>query len=212
MASGIHVQLEVRGASTCPVSSISEDFEIESLTFGQRTPSEEEVVGELTVANADVAVESPLADEVFTDESRSIYRYTHDNGDCPCVRVPEHGCPVRDLHAKQGRLVLSFITPDIDTLQTVITDLRSRAAGVTICRLTRSGLDDGDQSLLFVDRNEFTDRQYEVLETAHRMGYFESPKRATAEDVADELGISASTFVEHLSVAQTKLLDQVLEA
>ncbi|WP_222844884.1 helix-turn-helix domain-containing protein [Haloplanus rubicundus] len=77
-------------------------------------------------------------------------------------------------------------------------------------RLVRSG--DEDRTLLVADRSAFTDRQFEVLETAHEMGYFDSPKRATADAVAGELGIAVSTFVEHLSTAQTKLFDQIVPA
>jgi hypothetical protein len=51
-----------------------------------------------------------------------------------------------------------------------------------------------------------------VLETAHRMGYFDHPKGADAGDVADELGISRSTLAEHLSTAQSKLFDAILDA
>jgi hypothetical protein len=50
-----------------------------------------------------------------------------------------------------------------------------------------------------------------VLETAHRLGYFERPKGANAGEVADALDISRSTFTEHLAAAQTKLLDAILD-
>ncbi len=211
MVSGIHAQLAVRNPEACPASAISETFDIESLTVSQHaTATTTEVVGELTVDHPDGrAVEPDGVNEVFRDEAKSVYRYTREDGDCPCRRVPSHGCPVRGLRVDSGRLVVSFIASDLDTLRAVVTDLRSCSDGVSVQRLTRSGTTD-ERSLLFVDRTAFTDRQYEALETAHTMGYFDSPKGATAEGVADELGISAATFVEHLSVAQTKLLDQLL--
>lgn len=210
MVSGIHVQLAVSDADGCPVSSISEEFEIESLSVAQHaTRTATEVVGELTVDRSDdTGTEPEAAEEVFVDETKSVYRYTHDN-ECPCQRVPSHGCPVRTLRADSGRLVVSFIAPDLETLRGVVTDLRSCCEGVTVNRLTRSAATD-ERSLLFVDRTAFTDRQYEALETAHEMGYFDSPKGTTAEEVATEIGISVATFLEHLSVAQTKLLDQIL--
>ena len=43
------------------------------------------------------------------------------------------------------------------------------------------------------------------------MGYFERPKGANATDVADELGINRSTFSEHVSAAERKILTDVLE-
>ena len=61
-------------------------------------------------------------------------------------------------------------------------------------------------------KDEAREAVREVLETAHEMGYFEYPKRANAGDVAEAVGISRSTFSEHLGAAQTKLLDAILEA
>ncbi len=61
-----------------------------------------------------------------------------------------------------------------------------------------------------MDRGRLTARQREVLETAFEMGYFERPRRANATEVAAELGIGPSTFREHVSAAETKLLEDVL--
>lgn len=212
MASGIHVQLAVSDADGCPVSSVSEEAEIESLTVDRHaTRTTTEVVGELTVDHADdERTEPDGTKEVFADDTKSVYRYTHGD-ECPCQRLPNHGCPVRTLRAESGRLLVSFIAPDRETLRGVVADLRSCCGSVAVNHLTQSG-GTTEPSLLSVDRTAFTDRQYEALETAHEMGYFESPKGATAEEVASEIGIAAPTFLEHLSVAQTKLLDQLLSA
>jgi len=44
------------------------------------------------------------------------------------------------------------------------------------------------------------------------MDCFDHPKGANAGEVADALDISRSTFAEHLSAAQSKLFDAVLDA
>ncbi|MBV0926075.1 helix-turn-helix domain-containing protein [Halomicroarcula limicola] len=212
MASGVHVQLEVSDVAGCPVASLSEDCTVESVQVSRRSlAGTQSVVGEVTIDHAeDAEPEIQSAEKVFDDSSTSVYRYTHENSACPCTRLPSHGCPVREIRAESERLVLSFIASDLETLRAVVTDLQACCADVTVRRLAQSGGPEERRSLLVVDRNVFTDRQYEVLETAHEMGYFSSPKGASAGAVADELGISAATFVEHLSVAQTKLLDQIL--
>lgn len=43
-----------------------------------------------------------------------------------------------------------------------------------------------------------TDRQRLVFDTAVRLGYYESPREATHEDLADELDIASGTVAEHL--------------
>jgi predicted DNA binding protein len=69
-------------------------------------------------------------------------------------------------------------------------------------RLTRDGEgDDGDAT-----SDGLTDAQREAVRTAHEMGYFEIPRTASLEAVADELGISASSLSERLRRAQSHLV------
>ena len=55
-----------------------------------------------------------------------------------------------------------------------------------------------------------TDKQLEALRTALRMGFFDRPQRATANDVADLLDVSRSTFLHHLRGAEATLLCRIL--
>lgn len=55
-----------------------------------------------------------------------------------------------------------------------------------------------------------TDRQREVLETAHDLGYFEVPRAVTTEAVAAELDLSPATVREHLQRAQRNVMKTVL--
>ena len=53
-----------------------------------------------------------------------------------------------------------------------------------------------------------TDRQREALRTAYELGHFDIPRRASLEDVAAELGISASSVSERLRRAQVQLIEE----
>ncbi|WP_336037189.1 PAS domain S-box protein [Halobacterium yunchengense] len=55
-----------------------------------------------------------------------------------------------------------------------------------------------------------TDRQREALEIAYHGGYFESPKAMSGGEIAERMGISASSFHSHLRAAERKLLDALL--
>lgn len=60
-------------------------------------------------------------------------------------------------------------------------------------------------------RNALSDRQLEALRTAHRLEYYDQPRGATHEDVADELDCSPAAASDHLQRAEAKLVDAVLD-
>ncbi|GAA0681617.1 helix-turn-helix domain-containing protein [Natronoarchaeum mannanilyticum] len=58
--------------------------------------------------------------------------------------------------------------------------------------------------------DRLTDRQREVLRTAHSLGYYDVPRRTSTEDLAEELNLEPSTVSEHLQRAERNLVDDVL--
>jgi PAS domain S-box-containing protein len=61
-------------------------------------------------------------------------------------------------------------------------------------------------------RRQLTDRQREVLETAHAGGYFEWPREASGVDVAAMLDITQPTFNRHLRMAEKRTFEMLLDA
>jgi len=57
---------------------------------------------------------------------------------------------------------------------------------------------------------ELTDRQQEALRIAYERGYFEIPRKASLEDVAEELDVAASSVSERLRRAQTQLIEETM--
>jgi len=148
---------------------------------------------------------------VFPYGEAQLYRTWHTGeASCPCECLGDHGCPVHRYEAKDGDLTLVFHAADFETLQTVMEDLQEGYPPVDVQQLLRPPLEGTPEQRVFVNRGKLTDRQQEVLEHAFERGYFERPKRANATELAAELGISQSTFTEHLMTAQRKLLDDIL--
>lgn len=54
-----------------------------------------------------------------------------------------------------------------------------------------------------------TERQAEILETAHARGYFDWPRESSATDCAEILDVSQPTFTQHLRTSERKLVDIV---
>lgn len=89
--------------------------------------------------------------------------------------------------------------PDRETLAEFRTFWRD-AGGFRLRKLTRS-----DEPTAPADG--LTDCQRTALGTAHEMGYFEIPRRASLAEVAEELGITASSLSERLRRAQSHLVE-----
>lgn len=51
-----------------------------------------------------------------------------------------------------------------------------------------------------------TDRQVEALRTGVQLGYYELPRAATVEEIAEKMGCGAGTASEHLQKAESKLI------
>ncbi|MBZ6494387.1 helix-turn-helix domain-containing protein [Natrinema longum] len=217
MVSGIRAEVKIDDPPDCVVGQASAETNGRVHSVSKSTsPSTPERVTEEFLLEAetypdefDVDVELSA---IFSYGSSTVYRFERELGrGCPCECIEEHDCPVVDVRTQGAALYLTFHAPDMHGLQAIIGELRDRYANLDVQRLLQSQQDHDERNLVFVDRSLLTDRQTEVLETAHRMGYFEHPKRANAGEVAAELDITGTTFTEHLAAAQTKLLDAILD-
>ncbi|WP_424009037.1 helix-turn-helix domain-containing protein [Haloferax denitrificans] len=130
--------------------------------------------------------------------------------------APSLGTTIADAGGVLHRVVVA------DGEATVIVDLpRRRPAGpfvealaaafdsvVMTARSHRTVESDIGASVL----DGLTDRQRESLEVAYRTGYFERPKRRSAAEVAEAIGVSRSTFTQHLRAAQRKVFAELFDA
>lgn len=226
MGAGIRAEVKIDSPGDCPIAEVSGASGYPSSTISKSTtPDASKEVTEEFILDTDrpnveteptsstPAVDDVDLTEVFSYGSKTVYRFKRPQGwGCPCECLEQFDCPPLDVHTRDGALFLSFHAPDMDALQSVIRTLREHYPNADVQRLLRSNGDRTDFNLVFVDRSSLTDRQREVLETAHRMGYFDHPKGANAGEIADSLGITTSTFTEHLAAAQRKLLGDILDA
>lgn len=219
MGSGIRAEVSVEAAGVCPVAAAATAVETTTGAVSRSVdPVSRETVTEEFTLDGKPEGASEVSDvdgltPVFSYGSRSVYRFTRPAGrECPCECIEAYDCPVIDVRADEDTLSLVFHSPDMETLQAAIGRLRGQYPSLDVQRLLQSRGETADENLVFVDRSALTARQLEVLETAHRMGYFDHPKRSNAGEVAETLGITTSTFTEHLAAAQQKLLGAILDA
>ncbi|WP_247728771.1 helix-turn-helix domain-containing protein [Halovivax limisalsi] len=212
MASGIRVTVTFETPYGCPIGRFSEraDGSVDQPSTSVSDGESGAVVTEF-LADADVDTADLPCEAVFSYGSRTLYRTPHGEFDCPCTCLGTYGCPMHRYAADDGELTLVFHAETFERLQTVMAEFRERYPSVDVRQMLRPPLEGTREERVFVNRAALTDRQREVLETAYERGYFERPKGANATEIAGTLGISQSTFTEHLVTAQRKLLDDIFD-
>ncbi|GAB3668438.1 helix-turn-helix domain-containing protein [Halopiger thermotolerans] len=219
---GFRATVVVHDPQECPVATVSADVgeAIDSVTRTRGTGATGETVVEEFGVPADAAVEGDDDAELATDvdldpvqsnDREAVYRFEREStNDCACEIVEGTGTPISSVRAQDGSLLLSFRTFELEEIAAIVDELRERFDGVLVEDLTQDH-EDSSADPVIVDREVLTERQREILETAHELGYFDYPKGANATDVAEELGVARSTFTEHLAAAQTKLMAEILD-
>lgn len=121
--------------------------------------------------------------------------------------VGDHGGSFERLRLEDGTGLLEMTVPAAGDVSAFITTYVERFPGTELLarRETDHRTESVEQAL-----DSLTERQREVLEVAHRHGYYEWPRESTGEDVAKSLDISAPTLTEHLRRAEAKLVAALL--
>ena len=124
--------------------------------------------------------------------------------DCVTRGIAHGGLVVRKPIVYRDGEVRGRVIGDLDPLQA---EMEHGSADVRI-RIDEIGS--------YPDRHDrpttaLSDRQREALDAALALGYYESPREATHEDVAGELGCAPATAGTHLRKAEAKLVRAVID-
>lgn len=206
----IRAEIGVEAVDACLIADSSTEVEgtISDVTRSAVSDENGSYREEFTL-NGRTKLERTDVTEVFSTDSHTVYQFASGTKDgCICRTVEGFGCPISNLHARDGTLYVTFHASNTDVIKDIVTALRERYSAVHVRHLVRA--DDREANdFVLVNRSGLTRKQREVLETAYEMGYFEHPKRTNAGAVADELDIASSTFTEHLAAAHRKVIDEL---
>jgi len=206
--SGIRAEFVFENPESCPVAQASGAVDGPVTDVSWTAGSEQSVTEQFSAAD-DCEVDG--ADPVFDYGTRKVYEFERDRDQpCICEHIEQAVGPVTETHARDSDLHVTIHAGDMVNLRELMRELKDAFGDVRIEYLVRGRDRADDSELVPVDLRRLTDRQREVLQTAHEMGYFEYPRGANAGEVAAELDIGPSTFIEHLNAAQSKLLDELL--
>lgn len=139
------------------------------------------------------------------DDDRVLYRCLSKQ---PCVvhSLVSVGFLVESLRYNEGVARVKGAVVGHEVLRGVM-DATGDTVGARLERVYPMGPTD---AAAVDQRWDLTPAQAEALRAAHEAGYFAVPRETTAAEVAAELGISKSAFLERLRRGQSALLEQVL--
>jgi len=126
------------------------------------------------------------------------------------AELADYGAVVRRIEATSTGTTLSVDVPESVDVRRVTRVVEDRFDDVELAsKQTRTQASEHGFYATVLDR--LTDRQLEVLETAYYSGFFESPRQATGDAVADSLGISPQAFYQHVRTVQRKLFAALVD-
>ncbi len=120
--------------------------------------------------------------------------------------LSERGVRTQAITAEGGGARLTLEIPRSADVRSVVEAIEDRYDGTDVISFQHRE-PDGETRQEFAARleEELTERQFAAIQRAYLGGYFEWPRPATGEELAESLGVSRPTFHEHLRNAEAKL-------
>jgi len=170
-----------------------------------------------TIRAVEAVVESEAVDRwesltvLGTDDGITRFELTASDHPVLSVVSAQAGY-IHESVIEDGNLHLTFhFAPNAD-IQQVIDGVKTAYPEATLLTRTRTVRPDQQPHRpMEVLSERLTDRQLAALEAAYGAGFFNWPRDSSGEALADSLGISPSTYHQHLRKAQQTLMEIVFE-
>lgn len=130
----------------------------------------------------------------------------------PEARLAAVGAVVRSTDVTANRAIVRVEIGAKRDLRELVASLEEAYGSVSVQSVVRrTEPDSGGAMPRYVDTSALTDKQTTALSAAYYQGYFEQPRVRSATEVAASLDVSHSTFLQHLRVAQQKVMGSLFE-
>jgi hypothetical protein len=109
-------------------------------------------------------------------------------------------------------VVLRFELPSQESLSDVAARIESEHGAVSVRSKVVSERSEGDPGWGSpIESADLTEKQAAALRAAFHHGYYEQPRKSSAAEIADSLGVAHSTYLQHLRTAQQKVFSNIYE-
>lgn len=152
-----------------------------------------------------------VTDATVLSDDDGLLRFTHED---PALveYFAERGAILDTVTATSGtgRAVLEL--PQSSDVRTVVERIRERYPDIAlIARHERQREQRPSDRLRALFEERLTDRQHEALQVAYHGGFFAWPRDNSGEEIAEKLGVTQPTFLQHLRTAERKLFAAFFE-
>ncbi len=188
---GVQAVLEVERGGSCPL----DDFEGEVVDVDVRYQLGR-CLGEVEVRECHDACSSTR------QFSEPICEH------CPGIVFSRHGCIPRFLQTGDGSFVVETRLDGVETLSSLVNEIRGRCASVTVRSIISTGGPDGSESCA-IDLSALTPKQREAVSLAQDRGYYDPSSEVPLSEMAADLDISTSALSQRLQRAEGNVLRQL---
>ncbi|MDY6780328.1 MAG: bacterio-opsin activator domain-containing protein, partial [Halobacteria archaeon] len=162
----------------------------------------------------DAAEENPEITDVSLvtrDEDTSLFEFTVSNRSI-VKTLSEYAAKIISVDASQKGSRMKVEVPDRMSAKSVMEVLRDRYTDVELVSYHEKERPGRTNEEFVTQVNEvLTDKQRTALERAYAGGFFDWPRGVSGEELADSMGISKSTFHQHLRAAERKMMDEFFD-
>jgi hypothetical protein len=125
-------------------------------------------------------------------------------GQTPEAHIASQGVVVNTTTIESDSATLGLELQSKEDVRSTVEPLEDRFGTVSVQSVNEREQSSGS-SRRQLNTSSLTEKQLAALKAAYYQGYFSQPRECSANDVADSLGVSHSTFLRHLRAAQSKL-------
>jgi PAS domain S-box-containing protein len=164
----------------------------------------------------------PLSDVIRRSDAVHDVRLLRSTDDGCRLEVHAASPTIAAVFDELGGAVISLVENPVDGSPTLTAELPGDVDPRTAMQAARQVYPDVEldaQELRYSPRmlynivsEALTDRKFAVLQAAYHSGYFETPRRSSGDELAEQLGITRQTFNQHLRKAEQTVFEQLFEA
>lgn len=141
------------------------------------------------------------------DQPRYEYRVAEVCPSCICPVLSASDCLAELKTVTEKTVTVGVTAPTGRGLQSLVADLKEQTPSVTVDWVVWNDEHRSNGN----PTNAITQRQQEAVTTALDIGYYDTPRGATLDDLAERLDVTKSAVSQRLNAAETKLVKSAFD-